>query len=156
MSASRSSSGKRRSKSRGYPDPQMRVSDAERAEVADLLAQHYGDGRLDQAEYNERLDQAMRAKTQSDLSGLFHDLPATDEADSPDPESSAPSHSPLSAAWRPASGQRHPLHRLLFLGFVAVVAVAVGHAMAHFYVPWLLIGLLAALWLIYGPQHRRR
>ena len=45
----------------------LRISDAERAEVADLLSKHYGDGRLDQAEFNERLDQAMKAKTYSDL-----------------------------------------------------------------------------------------
>jgi hypothetical protein len=60
-------------------DPQLRVSDAERADVADRLSKHYSDGRLDQAEFNERLDQAMKAKTQSDLNGLFADLPATDD-----------------------------------------------------------------------------
>jgi hypothetical protein len=27
----------------------LRISDAERAEIADLLSRHYGDGRLDQA-----------------------------------------------------------------------------------------------------------
>ena len=53
----------------------MRVSDAERAEVADRLSKHYGDGRLDQAEFNERLDRAMNAKTQADLNGLTDDLP---------------------------------------------------------------------------------
>jgi Domain of unknown function (DUF1707) len=53
----------------------LRISDAERAEVAELLATHYGDGRLDQAEFDQRLDQAMRAKTYRDLSGLLADLP---------------------------------------------------------------------------------
>src|SRR5215475_16132622 len=60
-------------------NPQMRISDADRAEVADRLSKHYSDGRLDQAEFNERLDRAMNAKTQADLNGLFADLPATDE-----------------------------------------------------------------------------
>ena len=55
--------------------PSMRVSDAERAEVADRLSKHYGDGRLDQAEFNERLDQAMRAKTRQDLDGLSRPSP---------------------------------------------------------------------------------
>lgn len=58
-----------------YGEPDLRVSDAERSEVADRLAEHYGDGRLDQAEFNERVEQAMRAKTRSDLAGLFDDLP---------------------------------------------------------------------------------
>lgn len=68
-------------RTRGYgprqrpADATMRVSDAERAEVADQLAQHYGDGRLDQAELDERLGQAMSAKTHADLAGLTADLP---------------------------------------------------------------------------------
>ena len=62
-----------------YGQPDLRVSDAERSEVADRLAEHYGEGRLDQSEFNERVEQAMRAKTRSDLAGLFDDLP-DDEA----------------------------------------------------------------------------
>ena len=62
----------------GHAD--LRISDAERAEVADLLATHYGDGRLDQAEFEQRLDQAMRARTYRDLGGLFADLPPTPAA----------------------------------------------------------------------------
>jgi len=58
-----------------YGQPDLRVSDAERSEVADRLAEHYGEGRLDQSEFNERVEQAMRAKTRSDLAGLFDDLP---------------------------------------------------------------------------------
>ena len=71
-------------KTRGYgtrqraADATMRVSDAERAEVADQLAQHYGDGRLDQAELDERLGRAMSAKTLADLAGLTADLPHLD------------------------------------------------------------------------------
>jgi hypothetical protein len=56
-------------------NPDVRVSDAERNEVADKLARHFADGRLDQAEFKERLDTAMSAKTQGDLAGLFDDLP---------------------------------------------------------------------------------
>src|SRR5260370_965845 len=64
-----------------YAHRDLRVSDAERAEVADRLSKHYSDGRLDQAEFDERVDQAMRAKTQSDLSGLFDDLPSPGESE---------------------------------------------------------------------------
>ena len=56
-------------------DATMRVSDAERAEIADQLAQHYGDGRLDQADLDERLSRAMSAKTRADLTGITDDLP---------------------------------------------------------------------------------
>jgi len=38
-----------------YSDQHIRVSDAERNAVAELLGQHYADGRLDQAEFDEVL-----------------------------------------------------------------------------------------------------
>jgi hypothetical protein len=64
-----------------YSDQHIRVSDAERNSVAELLGQHYADGRLDQAEFDERVNAAMAAKTRGDLAGMFDDLP--------DPESAA-------------------------------------------------------------------
>lgn len=139
----------------------MRVSDADRAEVADRLSKHYGDGRLDQAEFEERLDQAMKAKTQSDLDGLFTDLPAAEEPDKParPPDVRPP-------AGRPPAGR--PRHRAVGLILIIVVAVVVGHALetpfvpffwhpwAGSFLPWLLIGLGVFLWLRYGSGRRRR
>ena len=67
-----------------YSDQHIRVSDAERNAVAELLGQHYADGRLDQAEFDERVNRTMAAKTRGDLQGLFDDLPETDaSADGP-------------------------------------------------------------------------
>lgn len=60
-----------------YSDQHIRVSDAERNSVAELLGQHYADGRLDQAEFDERIARTMAAKTRGDLAGLFDDLPET-------------------------------------------------------------------------------
>jgi hypothetical protein len=54
---------------------ELRASDAERAEVADLLKKHFMDGRLDQAEFDERLGAALSAKTRGELTALFDDLP---------------------------------------------------------------------------------
>ena len=135
-------------------DPNMRVSDAERAEVADRLSKHYSDGRLDEAEFNERIDQAMRAKTQADLSGLLDDLPASDSTGTPKAAKAAePSGTPKAVAYqRPA----RPRHRILELVLIIVVAVIVWHALVHSFIPWLLIGIIAILWLLYGPRHRRR
>src|SRR5580693_10186965 len=58
-----------------YSDQHLRVSDAERQAVADRLGEHFAEGRLDQAEFDERAGRAMSAKTRADLSGLFDDLP---------------------------------------------------------------------------------
>jgi Domain of unknown function (DUF1707) len=56
----------------------MRVSDAERTDVANTLIRHYADGRLDEEEYNERLAKANTAKTRADLAPLLTDLPPLD------------------------------------------------------------------------------
>ena len=53
----------------------LRVSDAERDAVASELGQHFQDGRLDQAEYDERVTAALTAKTRRDLDELLADLP---------------------------------------------------------------------------------
>ncbi|HEV2373976.1 MAG TPA: DUF1707 domain-containing protein [Streptosporangiaceae bacterium] len=68
-----------------YPQADLRVSDAERSEVADRLAEHYADGRLDHTEFTERVEQAMNAKTQSDLRPLLADLPPKDPPPGPPP-----------------------------------------------------------------------
>src|SRR6202000_1088637 len=60
-----------------YSDQHIRVSDAERNAVAELLGQHYADGRLDQAEFDDRIARTRAAKTRGDLAGLFDDLPET-------------------------------------------------------------------------------
>src|SRR5271169_5647560 len=64
--------------SRGGQDPNLRIGDAERTDVADHLAKHFSDGRLDEAEFADRLDRAMRAKTMPDLTELIADLPEAD------------------------------------------------------------------------------
>ena len=116
----------------GYYQPDWRVSDAERAEVADRLGKHYSDGRLDQEEFNERVEQAMRAKTQSDLAGLFDDLPPVGE--------------PAEVPVRRARHSRFPGQRLLFIVALIVLAAAVGRALTWvFFLPWMVIGLLAAI-----------
>lgn len=56
-------------------DPRMRVGDAERERAQSELARHYADGRLDHDEYCERLDAVWTARTMSDLTVLFADLP---------------------------------------------------------------------------------
>jgi hypothetical protein len=136
--------------------PELRVSDAERTDVADRLSKHYGDGRLDQAEFNERLDRAMSATTRSDLTGLLADLPGTE----PPPETGRPQRDRQHWGSRPHGGSRqhggHWPRRVLASVLVIVIAVVAGHVLVRLYIPWLLIGVLAILWFRFGPWHRRR
>lgn len=52
----------------------MRAGDTDRALVADLLSAAYAEGRLTREEHDERLEQAMSARTFDDLRGLTTDL----------------------------------------------------------------------------------
>jgi Domain of unknown function (DUF1707) len=122
---------------RAAANPGLRVSDAERAAVADRLSRHYADGRLDEAEFNQRLEQAMSAKTQSDLSGLLDDLPGSPPEDTASPR------------------RRRPYHRVLFLILVVVIAAVAAHDLLRSAVLWVLIAVLALCWLRYGPPSRR-
>src|SRR5215472_9158559 len=131
-----------------YTSSDVRVSDAERSEVADILSKHYADGRLDQAEFNERVDRAMKAKTRADFCGLLDDLP--DLQDRPDALHSDP---PVPVRYRRA---RFPLHRILFLAFVVAVTVWAAHALMHSLVVWLLVALVVFLVLRDGPRRHRR
>jgi Domain of unknown function (DUF1707) len=123
----------------------LRMSDAERTEVADLLAKHYGDGRLDEAEFNERLDRAMKAKTYSDLSGLFADLPRTEAADASGVSKAAAGH----------QRHQHRGQRGLFLLLVIVLAVGAGHVLVWSVTPWVWIALLG-LAVLYASRIGRR
>ena len=53
----------------------IRVSDAERDQAVAELSEHYQAGRLTLEEFDDRSGQALRARTGSDLDGLFTDLP---------------------------------------------------------------------------------
>ena len=54
----------------------MRISDAERDQVAEILREAAGEGRLDLAEVDERLNAVYGAKTYADLEPIVADLPA--------------------------------------------------------------------------------
>jgi hypothetical protein len=52
----------------------LRASDADREQVANLLSTAYAEGRLSREEHDERVDQLMRAKTFDDLVLITRDL----------------------------------------------------------------------------------
>jgi hypothetical protein len=52
-----------------------RIGDADRDRAVGYLQEHLAQGRLDAAEFDERMGQALRARTASELAPLFSDLP---------------------------------------------------------------------------------
>jgi len=60
---------------RGFPRSDIRVSDAERDQAVAELSEHFQAGRLTQDEFDDRSGLALKARTGTDLGGLFGDLP---------------------------------------------------------------------------------
>jgi hypothetical protein len=63
----------------------MRISDADRHQVAEILREAAGEGRIDLAELDERLEAAYHAKTYADLVPITADLPARVQGAAPAP-----------------------------------------------------------------------
>ena len=112
---------------RSASGPDLRVSDAERGAVADVLSKHYSDGRLDDNEFKERIDRAMSAKVRSDLVGLTTDLPRLD----------APAPLPVR--------QHRTLRVVGILLVAALVLSAVTSMFTVTHVPWLLVAIVGLL-----------
>ena len=98
-------------------DPDLRASDAERDAVATELGQHFEDGRLNRAEFDERVGAAITAKTHRDLDSLLADLPPA-SAGRPGGQISEPDQ-----GWAPGAGPWHPAEPGVPRGWPAAAAL---------------------------------
>ncbi len=124
---------------------EMRAADSDRQAVADKLKQALDEGRLDLAEYDERLQKTYAAKTYGDLDGLLDDLPGTAVAPQPpvDPE---PGRAPAPPPVRSRRGGQVVRAWLGGFGGIFVVCTVIwlatslgsGH-LQYFWPVWLLI-----------------
>lgn len=123
-------------------DADLRASDAERDAVVTKLSEHFQDGRLDQAEFDQRMSTAMTAKTRGALAVLLTDMPGRQ----PDP---APP-SPAAPAPVRACGRRPGLLGVLpvIIAAVLIASLVSGGGQHHWYLG-LIIALLAMRpWLL--------
>lgn len=82
---------------------QLRISDADRHQVAEVLRNAAGEGRIDLDELDERLESTYQAKVYADLTPILADLP--DQANLPVPRPAAmPASRP---GGPPTTGARH-------------------------------------------------
>jgi hypothetical protein len=136
-----------------YSDQHIRVSDAERNAVAELLGRHYADGRLDQGEFDERLGQTMAAKTRGDLTGLFNDLPDADSTAGAGPDlPGGPA-----AAYRPRRRRGGLLRPVLLLVLALICANVAWHAFTSLFfigpLVWAFV-VVALILLVTRAAHR--
>lgn len=124
----------------------LRIGDAERDQAVAVLSEHFVAGRLTQDEFEERSDQATRARYTDDLSPLFADLP--------DPAASQPGPRTWSPGFRPGpQGLRPGPPPFLWLAAVLMVGVVVATvSLAAPGILWLLFWIA----LFSGPYNQRR
>ena len=119
--------------------PDLRVSDAERDAVVTELGEHFGHGRLDQAEFDERVTKALAARSGRDLGGLLADLPSAQA------ESSTP---------QPGARFPRPLIVVPLLAAAILIAGVAAGGWHHGWVPWPLFWLLPVMVLRFGWWRR--
>ena len=102
----------------GPRDRRLRVGTAERDAVAEVLRREHVAGRLDDTEFDERLERCLSAKTYRELDDLLADLPIEEVAS------------------RGAWWSLRPTPLLLLLPLVAVAIVA-----SHGRAAWLVVPL---------------
>src|SRR3954451_564094 len=82
-------------------DPsQLRISDADRHQVAEVLREAAGEGRIDLEELDRRLEATYAARTYADLGPITLDLPAQ-------PTASVPARTAASAVPAVAPDEKH-------------------------------------------------
>ena len=127
--------------SRPSQKTQLRIGDAERDRAAAALGDHFAAGRLSNEEFEQRMEQAIKARFNDDLEPLFVDLPRTVE---PHVEPKSQQHADIPLAWA-AMFWLAPLFVI-----TAVVAAVVLSA------PWL-VWIFLWMFMITGLfRHRRR
>lgn len=124
----------------------LRIGDAERDQAVAVLSEHFVAGRLTQDEFEERSDQATRARYADDLAPLFADLP--------EPAALQPGPGMWSPGFRPGPQRFRPgLPPFLWLAAVLMVGLVVGTVSLA--APWIL-WVLFWIALFSGPYNRRR
>jgi class 3 adenylate cyclase len=81
------------------PQPDIRISDAERNEVVELLREQCSEGRLTLDEFSDRVGDVFAARTRSDLERVTSDLPIPRPTDATSP--AGPVHDVPAARRRP-------------------------------------------------------
>jgi hypothetical protein len=118
----------------------VRIGDAERDRAIASLGDHFAAGRLTAEEFDQRMDQALKARFNEDLEPLFADLPRTVD---PDVQSNSNRRPDLHLAWS-AMLWMAPL--IVIFAVVAAVVLSV---------PWL-VWVFMWVFLITGLFRRRR
>lgn len=131
-----------------------RASDAERDRIVRELSRHLGDGRIDLAEYDQRVAQVYRTTTREELTGVLADLPTLAPVRPAAPRSRFPIWQRIEAtAWLTVS--------VLVLVIWGAISLGVGE-FTYFWPIWVIgpwgavLAVRAATGLESGHRYRRK
>jgi hypothetical protein len=120
------------------PNPDIRASDADRERVAERLRKGHAEGRLDLAEFQQRLEHCYEARTLGELHELVSDLPRQAEPDERRPLQS----------FRPWHWSLARLAPILF----ALIVISAATAHHHVFLLW--IPLVFLFWRLSWSRRR--
>jgi hypothetical protein len=145
-------------------DPRIRASDADRDRTAALLREHHAAGRLTAEEFDERLDQALNAKTLGELDELLADLPVIDLYKLPHESMQRPAGLPHTSI-RPRDpgrgttawfGRGMGAWAVITGTLIAVWAVTAVAGVGTWFPWWLLVVVASWSWLVTRRYRRHR
>lgn len=123
----------------------VRIGDRERDDAAAALGEHFAAGRLAREEYDDRLALVFGARTWSDLTPIFGDLPG------PKPGQPAPEVRQFTReAWVARRGPRFPMFP------VALILIGAAILTGHVWVLWLGLGAVLLYRKLQWDRHRAR
>jgi Domain of unknown function (DUF1707) len=118
--------------SAGSPrDRSLRAGDKERDAVSEILRGAHVEGRLNDDEFEARIERCLTARTYADLDGLIADFPREEAGSRP--------------AGRPRGWRPWPVP-FVFLPLAVVAAVAVGGHVAWFAIPLVFVVVRTFAW----------
>ena len=133
--------------SRPSQQAQLRIGDAERDRAVAALGDHFAAGRLTNEEFEQRMEQAIKARFNEDLEPLFADLPRTVE---PEPATTSNHRSDFNLAWS-AMLWMAPL--IVLFAIVAAVVLSAPWLVWIFLWVFLISGLMRHRRRYYGPRY---
>ncbi len=123
---------------------QLRASDADRTKASGMLADAYAEGRLDNDEYNQRLDQVMSSKSLGELVPVLSDItPAVAGQQSAPQEACAPSNDAVGGGARPSWLSHFPrwwISMAVMLNLIWLMTVLTSGRMIYYWPMWPMVG----------------